>query len=285
MQIEEFWKMLHETGRYETPPNVHRNLYGRLLSGWSDFFYHMDFTHVVVSANRCARRGTFDRTMWARHGLMMLQAAERAGGRAVLTGFDNILKAKLPVVYVSNHMSVVDTTVLPAGLLGFGDMATVIKESLLTYPLFGRVMQRTDPISVTRRDPREDLKQVMTKGEAFLRAGRSVLIFPQATREPGFDPSEFNSLGVKLARNAGVQVIPVALKTDFQGIGKKFRDFGPLYRDKRMYFKVGTPMTVEGNGRTTHEAIVKFVTDTLRGWGAEIRGQKSEVRDQKTEAA
>jgi len=30
---------------------------------------------------------------------------------------------------------------------------------------------------------------------------------------------------------------------------------------------------------------VKFVTDTLRGWGAEIRGQKSEVRDQKTEAA
>jgi len=283
MQIEDFWKALHDKAGYETPPNVHRNLYGRLLSGRLDSFYYVDVTLVVASANLSVRRGQFDRTTWARHGLRMLDAVERAGGRASFTGFDNIALATPPVVYTSNHMSVVDTTILPASLLGFGDVSTVVKESLLTYPLFGRVMRAVDPISVSRRDPREDLKQVLTKGEAFLRAGRSVLIFPQATRGPGFNPSEFNSLGVKLARNAGVQVVPIALKTDFQGIGKRFRDFGPLNREKLMHIKVGTPLTVEGNGRATHEAVVSFITDTVRSWGAEIRGQRSEIRSQSSE--
>lgn len=275
MQIEDFWKALRSKEGYETPSDVRRNLYGRLLSGWLDPFYYFDVTHVVASANLHVRRGLFDRTMWARHGLRMLDAVERAGGKASLTGFDNIALAKLPVVYTSNHMSVVDTTILPASLLGFGDVTTVVKESLLTYPLFGRVMRAVEPISVTRRDPRDDLKEVLTRGEAFLRAGRSVLIFPQATREPGFAPSEFNSLGVKLARHAGVPVIPIALKTDFQGIGKRFRDFGPVDRQKRLYIRVGRPLAVEGNGRATQEAIVSFITETVRSWGAEIRGPKA----------
>ena len=248
MQIDDFWKALHEKSGYETPPDVHRNLYGRLLSGRLDCFYYADVTHVVFSANRCARHGQFDRLTWARHGLRMLQAAERAGGRARFSGFDNIAKARLPVVYTSNHMSVVDTTILPAALLGFGDVATVVKESLMTYPLFGRVMRATDPISVTRRDAREDLKLVMTRGEAFLRAGRSVLIFPQATREPGFNPSEFNSLGVKLARNAGEA--SKRARNCAARLGKEGKAFGAkvLFFSAKVDAESGRP-SWEGPGR------------------------------------
>jgi len=40
---------------------------------------------------------------------------------------------------------------------------------------------------------------------------------------------------------------------------------------------------VEGNGRATHEAVIRFITDTVRSRGAEIRDQRSEVRNQKLE--
>ena len=271
MQIDEFWRALRQSGTYATSSAPRRSVYGRLLSSRADFFYYVDEFHVVVSAYFISLRGRFDRRAWASHALMMLRAAERCGCVATLGGFENIALARLPVVYVANHMSSVETLVLPGALLGFGDVVTVLKQSLHSYPLFGRVVTAVEPIGVTRRDPREDLREVLAKGEAFLRSGRSVLIFPQATRAPEFDPADFNSLGVKLARNAGVQVIPVALKTDFQGIGRWIRDLGPLQRQKPIRIKVGKPLNVEGNGREAQEAVVTFISDTLRSWGATVK--------------
>jgi 1-acyl-sn-glycerol-3-phosphate acyltransferase len=271
MQLDEFWDELRRTGSYETPGDCCRGLYGRLLSSWSDFFFYMDIVRVVISARLQANRGAFDRKAWAGHSFKMLRVDERCGAKVSFSGFENLAGIKLPVVYTANHMSMVETLLLPGALLAFGDVATVVKESLMTYPLFGRVMRCTEPISVNRRDPREDLKQVLTKGEAFLRAGRSVLIFPQATRAIEFDPADFNSLGVKLARNAGVQVVPVALQTDFQGIGRWIRDFGPLRRKRPIRFKVGKALSIEGAGRATQDAVVRFICDTLRSWDVKVK--------------
>ncbi len=277
MRIEELWRILRERGVYETGQEQARSLYGRLMSGRWDAFYYWDVIHVVISAYGKAICGRFDRREWGSHALKMLQAAERCGGRVRLEGFENIALAKLPVVYVANHMSSLDTTVLPGSLLGFGDVTTVVKESLLSYPLFGRVLKAVQPISVTRRDPREDLKEVLAQGEACLRSGRSVVIFPQATRALEFDPAKFNSLGVKLARKAGVQVVPVALQTDFQGIGEWIRDFGPLQRKNPIRFKVGVPLTVEGNGREAQQRVVEFISETLRSWGVKVGEQGKET--------
>jgi peptide chain release factor 2 len=71
---------------------------------------------------------------------------------------------------------------------------------------------------VTRRHPREDLKQVLTEGAEHLAQGRSVLVFPQATRSTSFDPSTFNTLAVKLAARASVDVVPQFADRDVDDI-------------------------------------------------------------------
>jgi len=168
-------------------------------------------------------------------------------------------------------MSMIETMVLPGALvLPFHDVTTVVKDDLLRYPLFGAVMRALDPIAVTRRNPRDDLKQVLEKGTHELRAGRSVVVFPQATRAAGFSRSAFNSLGVKLARRAGVPVLPVALKTDFQQNGCLIKDLGRVDRTKTLYFKFGPVMPATGTGRETHEAVVRFIAENLKDWGVQV---------------
>jgi 1-acyl-sn-glycerol-3-phosphate acyltransferase len=112
----------------------------------------------------------------------------------------------------------------------------------------------------------------MEEGERILRdEGRSIIVFPQATRSPQFAPAEFNSLGVKLARAAGVPVVPLALKTDFHGIGRWIRDLGPVARSKPVHFEFGPAMNVTGNGRDQHAACVDFIVSRLRAWGGEVK--------------
>jgi len=77
---------------------------------------------------------------------------------------------------------------------------------------------------------------------------------------------------VNLARAAEVKVIPLALKTDFLGRGKIFKDFGPLDKNKAVYFEFGAPITVEGNGRETHQQVIEFIQSRLDKWNeAEAR--------------
>jgi 1-acyl-sn-glycerol-3-phosphate acyltransferase len=59
------------------------------------------------------------------------------------------------------------------------------------------------------------------------------------------------------------------LKTDFQGLGRRWKDFGPLDRTKPVHFRFGEAIAVDGTGREAHKAIVDFVTRCLREWGAE----------------
>ncbi len=114
----------------------------------------------------------------------------------------------------------------------------MVKESLVRHPLFGDVMRSRDPIVVGRTDPRKDLEAVMNGGMELLSKGISIVIFPQSTRSVEFRPEEFNSLGVKLAKKAGVKVVPVALKTDFWGNGKVIRELGPLDSRKTYLYKI-----------------------------------------------
>jgi len=177
---------------------------------------------------------------------------------------------KGPLVYIANHMSMLDTLVLPCILLAFKEITFVVKESLLNYPVFGSILRAVNPIAVTRRNPREDLKVVLNQGKKLLSKGHSIVIFPQATRSDTFDAESFNSLGVKLARQAGVPVVPIALKTDFQQNGKIIKDMGPVNPRKTLYLKFGEPLAVEGGGQVTHRAVVAFIIKTLSAWGADV---------------
>jgi len=106
----------------------------------------------------------------------------------------------------------------------------------------------------------------MDKGKRLISEGWSIIIFPQSTRTTRFDPEHFNSLGIKLARAAKVQVVPVAIKTDFWGNGRLIKDFGPIDRQKDIHMVFGEPMTIRGSGGEEHQKGIEFIQSHLQGW-------------------
>lgn len=273
MNLEHFWHTLNTEYGYRSPKR-HRFLVGN-LPGWATFIYYAQLFHIVFQESLTAHRKTYDQKTWARGSLGVLKIVESAGGKLHVSGLKALSRQQRPLVYIANHMSLLDTLVLPCLLLAIGPVTFVVKEGLLNYPFFGSIVKAIHPIAVSRQNPREDLKVVLTEGKEVLSRGHSIVIFPQATRSKVFDAASFNSLGVKLARKAGAPVVPIALKTDFQGNGRIIKDMGAVDPKKELFFTFGEAMNVEGNGQATHQNVVRFISENLEALGVAVYPQKS----------
>jgi 1-acyl-sn-glycerol-3-phosphate acyltransferase len=221
---------------------------------------------IVRKNGRKALKGLYGGAEWAESSLAILLALENVGVRIEITGMDNIRRHEGPVVFIANHMSTLETFILPCIIQPVKETTFIVKQSLLTMPVFGPVMRSRDPVVVGRVNPREDLKTVLEEGSKKLAAGRSIVVFPQSTRSLDFKPDEFNTLGIKLALKAGVPVVPIALKTDAWGTGKIMKDFGRIDRSKKVHFAFGDPMAVEGRGADEHRKVLAFIGDNLAKW-------------------
>lgn len=270
MDKDQYWQILRTEHGYRSRPG--RTLLAKYLSGWPlSFIYYIKIISTLTHASFCARRGKLDDDRWARYSHRILQIVESVGGRVEISGLETLARHPGPVVFVANHMSLLETLLLAGMTLPFNRVNFVIKEELRHYPVIGHIMKALKLIAVSRQNPREDLKVVMREGGNFIAAGGSIVIFPQATRSVEFDAQAFNSLGVKLAARAGVPVVPIAIKTDFQGNGKLIKDMGPIDPQKVLHFKFGAPMPVEGKGRRNHEYVVDFISENLKAWGATVK--------------
>jgi 1-acyl-sn-glycerol-3-phosphate acyltransferase len=252
--------------QYHTPDNIRQLWLHRVLPHFQVAFKYK-FLRVNFHARSLAVRGKYPTEEWARSSLRVMRLLESCGGRFHITGISNLRKCKGPVVFIGNHMSTLETMVLPFLIAQVMDVTFVVKESLVKSWSFGPVMRSRDPIVVSRHNSREDLLKVITRGQEILRSGRSVVIFPQSTRVLGFNPEEFNSLGVKLASKAGVQAVPFALKTDFWRNGIYVKDLGPLDPANRdVYFTFGEPMDVKGTGKEENKKIIDFIQANFHTW-------------------
>jgi 1-acyl-sn-glycerol-3-phosphate acyltransferase len=251
---------------YDTPEDYRRSIGDRLSLNTRAYFL-VELIREVFRSRSIALRGLYDRQAWAASSYRVFKFIERCGGHFHLRGLDNLHSCAKPLVLISNHMSTLETFVFPGIIAPFMEVTFVVKESLNRHPLFGPVMRARDPIVVQRENPREDFQTVMVKGKEFLAKGTSVVIFPQSTRTVEFIPEEFNSLGIKLARAAGVQVMPVAIKTDYWGNGRYLKDIGPIDRKKPIHILFGEPMNITGTGKEEHKRIIDFIISNLKQWG------------------
>ena len=275
MNKDQYAQILRSELGYQTPSGSGfpaKYMPARLLS----LIYYAKLISTLTYASFSARRGTLDDGRWAFHSHRVVQIVESVGGKVNISGLESVSDRQGPVVYIGNHMSLAETLMLPGIVLAFSRVNFVIKEELRHYPVLGSIFKALGLIAVSRKNPREDFKVVLREGHKFISNGGSVLIFPQATRSVGFDIQAFNTLGVKLASRAGVPVVPVAIKTDFQGNGKWIKDMGPIDPRKMLYFKFGEPMAVEGKGRQAHQYVVEFISKNLKAWGGTVIN-KSEV--------
>jgi 1-acyl-sn-glycerol-3-phosphate acyltransferase len=250
---------------YHTPEKIKLSFKDKLLLN-SRLYFAIRYGGTVLRTRKEAKRGVYDTKAWSDSSFEILRFIEKTGGKFHITGMENITKSEKPVLFISNHMSTLETMVLPSIIAPHREVTFVVKESLVRHPLFGDVMRSRNPIVVGRTDPRKDFEAVMNGGVELLSNGISIIIFPQSTRSLEFKPEEFNSIGVKLAKKAGVQVVPIAIKTDFWGNGKLIKELGPLDCNKPIYFKFGDPISITGNGKEENQKIIEFIKASLEEW-------------------
>ncbi len=249
-------------GGYFSP----RRQIGGFARRFPSLAFYRELLSIVRDAGKIARRGEYTDEDWIRSSRRTLAALEAAGVKISIEGTAAFQSLDTPVVFAGNHMSVLETFVLPSIIEPYRRVTFVVKKDLLSYPAFGPVLASRYPIVVSREDPRQDLKTVLQEGVKRLQAGISVIIFPQNTRMPGFDPARFNSLGVKLARSAGVPVIPFALQTNAWGTGRWLKDLGRIDPALPVRFSFGEAIAVRGNGREAQARLVEFIAGRVNRW-------------------
>jgi 1-acyl-sn-glycerol-3-phosphate acyltransferase len=260
--------MIFTKNSYDTPASKKRCLLDILTFG-TRFYFYIKYLFIIIQTNKIVKQGKFDDAEYCITSDKTFRLIENCGGKIHIKGLENIKKVDGPVVFVGNHMSILETFILPGLIIPFKSVSFVVKESLLNHSFFGGVMSATKPISVTRTDPKKDYKSVMTGGKKLLDDGRSIIVFPQSTRGSDFIPSEFGSIGDKLAQKNNVPVIPVALKTDFWSNGKILKDFGRIYRKRGIYIEFGEPLSADVPVKQKHLTVISFIKSKLNEWTTE----------------
>jgi 1-acyl-sn-glycerol-3-phosphate acyltransferase len=129
------------------------------------------------------------------------------GVQVDVTGLEHLDPAQ-PYVVMSNHQSVFDTAGLVATLpISFRFVA---KRELGWIPFFGWALIAGGHVIIDRAD-RESSVRSLERAAARIRAGTTVVIFPEGTRSRTGDLGEFKSGGFHLALAAQVPILPVTV--------------------------------------------------------------------------
>lgn len=256
-------KPFYQGNTYHTPERKIGWL-ARLLPTLS--FYIKAIT-IVCKASYAARQGRYDAVDWHDSSANIVKSLEETGCHLRVTGLEHLRRIDRPCIFIGNHMSTLETFVLPSLIMPHGfDLGYVVKRSLVDYPIFGDIVKARDPVVVDRVNPREDLKVVLEEGARRLAQGRSLIIFPQSTRTVDFDEKQFNSIGIKLAKKTGALVVPVALLTWAWSSGQLVKDFGPIVPSRTIHFAFGEPLEVSDRGQEEQQRIVDFIRQHLDQW-------------------
>jgi 1-acyl-sn-glycerol-3-phosphate acyltransferase len=228
--------------------------------------FYSKLSSVLWESYKLAKKGKFTGEKWIHESLKVVRSLESVGVKFEIQNLNAFRTLDSPCVFIGNHMSTLETFVLPCIIHPYRKITFIVKESLTRYPIFKHILTSSNPITVGRKNPWKDLKTVFEQGLERLQQKISVIVFPQTTRIVSPTLERFNTIGIKLARRAGVPVVPFALKTDAWANGTVIKDLGRINPRKRVRIHFDNPLRIKGNGKTEHKHITKFITDKLKTW-------------------
>jgi 1-acyl-sn-glycerol-3-phosphate acyltransferase len=143
-----------------------------------------------------------------------------------------------PFVVVANHQSILDILMLTRVP---HEMKWVAKEELFSIPWAGWMMRIAGDIPIRRGDA-ESGGEALARAREYLARGMSVMIFPEGTRSAKGTLLPFKSGAFRLAIDAGVPVLPIAVHGTAQGMPKG----GPWVRPCRAFARMLAPVPTAG---------------------------------------
>ncbi|MBQ5531847.1 MAG: 1-acyl-sn-glycerol-3-phosphate acyltransferase [Kiritimatiellae bacterium] len=274
--LEDFRRELLSTGGYTTS-DANRAPVRAAPGPLATFGFSLRVSRVFPLCALYEPLGLLDTDKWAHFCFSAVTGAERLGMRVVLDGWKNRQAIEGPVVYLCNHMSTVETILLPPVLLTYGPFNIVAKQSLAHLPFLEKAAAHMGMVPIGRKSPREDLVNLLRVGVERIKAGSSFLIFPQGTRQKTLDRAVFSSIGAKLAERAGCPIVPVVVDTRCQPtrekgiLSKIFKDFGTVDTSYDIRCSCG-PAIPCGKAREMHEATFAWMAGKFREWGLPVNG-------------
>ncbi|MGZ8249713.1 lysophospholipid acyltransferase family protein [Methylomagnum sp.] len=142
--------------------------------------------------------------LWVRFCLWLLRVV--CGLTYEVRGLENIPADRSGLI-VCKHQSAFETLALQAI---FPAVVFILKQELLRIPVWGWAMATMEPIAIDRNAKSAAMKQILRDGEARIKTGRWVVLFPEGTRVAPGQKGTYGGSGGMLAHRAGCPVVPVA---------------------------------------------------------------------------
>ena len=169
-----------------------------------------------------------------------------------------------PYIALPKHESAWETI---ASNFLFKQPAWVFNRDLFRIPVFGWGLYLTNPVGIDRGSPRSALNQLISQGGQLLKAGRTMVIFPEGTRVPPGETKKFEPGGSLLAVKTGTPVVPVALNPGKFWPKQSFRKYPG-------HIKVIIGPVIESKGlkaRDLNDKVETWINTTMRENFAEER--------------
>jgi 1-acyl-sn-glycerol-3-phosphate acyltransferase len=131
------------------------------------------------------------------------------GVRVQAAGIENV-PTHAPVILMSNHQSLVDIAAIVVTLPPVIKWRFVAKKELARVPIFGQAIVASGHIIIDRGN-REKAVVSLRRAAERIRAGTTVILFPEGTRSPDGHLRNFKSGPFHLAVEAQVPVVPVTV--------------------------------------------------------------------------
>ena len=170
-------------------------------------------------------------------------------------------------VIVINHNTVIDIPTLYYLPLNF---RWVSKREVFKVPFFGQYLVLHGDICIDRGRATEALEQMVRKGKEWISRGASIAIFPEGTRSKDGEIHRFKAGAFTLAREAGVDILPVVMDGTRTLIRKNL-----LFNwGNRITIRVLPPIPAAKVAATDPHELMTEVHDTMCAALAEIRQQR-----------
>lgn len=135
-----------------------------------------------------------------------------SNAQVTVEGLNNSLQDQT-VLYVANHQSNYDIPLLFKTVpqqIGF-----IAKIETKKIPIAGEWITQMNGVFMDRADKRQSL-QAIKEGILKLKAGHSLVIFPEGTRSNCDNLNDFKGGSLSLAKNANVPIVPIAIDGSYK---------------------------------------------------------------------
>lgn len=177
------------------------------------------------------------------------------GWRHRMIGIENVDRRKSYVIVI-NHNAMTDIPALYYVPLNF---RWVSKREVFKIPFFGQYLRLHGDICIDRGNGAEAMEQLLRKGKKWISYGASVAVFPEGTRSKDGEIHRFKSGAFALAKESGVEILPVVL----DGTKTMIRKNRMFNWGNRITLRILPPVQAETVVSTELHALMDRVHDDM----------------------